>query len=102
MNYAAGQFDLAYRVSNSYAKTADDFENSENLALAVIRSFDDLAKKLRSLDIELEVTSVLGSSAVFRYCEIYPVLPNATTFEKDNLKVFQSYRTNDGAIELCK
>lgn len=59
INYVAGQFDLAYRVSNSYSK-ADDSENSENLALAVIRSFDDLAKNLRSLDVELDVNSVLG------------------------------------------
>ncbi|KAG4066138.1 hypothetical protein HA402_010340 [Bradysia odoriphaga] len=100
MNYVAGQFDLAYRVSNSYSKTVDDCENSENLALAVIRSFDDLAKKLRSLDVELDVNSVLGSSAIFRYCEINPVLNNATMFEKDNMKVFQSYRTNSGVIEL--
>lgn len=60
INYVAGQFDLAYRVSNSYSKTDNESENSENLALTVIRSFDDLAKKLRSLDVELDVNSVLG------------------------------------------
>lgn len=59
INYVAGQFDLAYRVSSS-SKSDNESENSENLALAVIRSFDDLAKKLRSLDVELDVTSVLG------------------------------------------
>lgn len=41
-----------------------------------------------------------GSSPVFRYCEINPVLQNATMFEKENIKVFQSYQTNDGVIEL--
>ncbi|KAJ6634925.1 Nucleolar protein 6 [Pseudolycoriella hygida] len=101
INYVAGQFDLAYRVSRTFANSDSEYENSENLALAVIRSFDDLAKMLRSLDVELEVTSVLGSSPVFRYCEINPVLPNATLLEKENLKIFQSYRTNDGVIELA-
>lgn len=56
----AGQFDLAYRVSSSFSGVQNEMENSENLALAVIKSFDDLAKKLRSLDVELDVTSVLG------------------------------------------
>lgn len=98
----AGQFDLAYRVSTSFTKVENDTENSESLALAVIKSFDDLAKKLRSLDVELDVTSVLGSSSVFRYCDINPILPNATMFEQENIKVFQSYRINDGAIELGK
>lgn len=65
INYVAGQFDLAYRVSNSYSKTISESENAENLALAVIRSFDDLAKKLRSLDVELDVTSVLGNFHFF-------------------------------------
>lgn len=64
VNYVAGQFDLAYRVSSANTKAIDEMENSENLALAVIRSFDDLAKKLRSLDVELDVTSVLGKLTI--------------------------------------
>lgn len=60
INYVAGQFDLSYRVSSSACEVAHETETSENLALAVIRSFDDLAKKLRSLDVELDITSVLG------------------------------------------
>lgn len=60
VNYIAGQFDLAYRASSSIFTIENEIENSESLALAVIKSFDDLAKKVRSLDVELDVTSVLG------------------------------------------
>lgn len=96
--YVADQMDVAYSVASTI-QIEDN--NSENLALAVIQSFDEVAKNIRSLkDIPLDVHSILGHSAVMRYCEIEPILPQAT-FDSRKL-VFHSPKVVEGVIQFGK
>ncbi len=60
-------------------------------------SFNDLSATLRNLkDLPLEVTSMQGTSPVFRYSEPFPSLPNIHTKMKnmyatsENVTVFNS------------
>ncbi|XP_065200916.1 nucleolar protein 6 [Planococcus citri] len=67
-----------------YDSLKDIFEikgTIEEITLNVLSSFDNLSKQLRELDdeIPLPITSIQGTSPVFRYSDPFPVLPNATT-----------------------
>lgn len=51
--------------------------NSENLSIQVIKTFDELAKNLRSLDeLPLVITSVLGKTSRkhFDLCSIFETI----------------------------
>lgn len=61
IDYVANEFDVAYQLDSSNFLFEDVDDNSENMAAAVIRSFDEVAKHLRALDgVPLDVASVLG------------------------------------------
>lgn len=96
INYVADEMDLAYSVVSTIN---NEENNSENLALSVIQSFDEVAKNIRALkDIPLDVHSILGHSAVMRYCEIQPILPQAI-FDSRKL-VFHSPKVIEGVIQF--
>ncbi|XP_054735625.1 nucleolar protein 6 [Anastrepha obliqua] len=84
-DYIAGELDISYRLTpafktdrmNEKFKVEQDVD-AEDTSLSVIRSFDDLARKLHALsEIPLEIVSISGISPVFRYCEPVPILPQA-------------------------
>lgn len=71
------------------------------MAIQVIKTFDELNKNLRSLDeLPLVITSVLGQSAVFRYCELQPVIANARLFSKDDKETFNASIINEAVIQF--
>ncbi|XP_049938031.1 nucleolar protein 6 [Schistocerca serialis cubense] len=52
-----------------------EYGTGEEATLAVLSSYDGLTKQLRQLkDLPLEISTVQGNSAVFRYCEVFPPL----------------------------
>lgn len=61
INYTAAQLDAAFSVDEMFKNFLEGENNSENLSVQVIKTFDELAKNLRSLDeLPLAITSVLG------------------------------------------
>lgn len=61
IGYVADEFDVAYQLDCSNFVFEDVDDDAENLATAVVRGFDKVAKQLRLLDgMPLDVTSVLG------------------------------------------
>lgn len=61
ISYVADEFDVAYQLESTHFLFEDKEDNAENLAFAVIKSFDEVAKNLRALDnIPLDISSVLG------------------------------------------
>lgn len=61
IHYTAAQMDIAFSVNECFKEFLERDNNSENMAIQVIKSFDELAKNLRSLDeLPLVITSVLG------------------------------------------
>lgn len=53
--------DSAFMVNECFKEFLDGENNSENMAIQVIKTFDELSKNLRSLDeLPLVITSVLG------------------------------------------
>lgn len=57
-----------------------EYGTGEEATLAVLSSYDGLTKQLRQLkDLPLEISTVQGNSAIFRYCEVFP--PLATTYK---------------------
>ncbi|XP_017474357.1 PREDICTED: nucleolar protein 6 [Rhagoletis zephyria] len=86
-DYIAGELDISYRLTPIFKteKMHEKFKveqdvDAEDTSLHVIRSFDDLARKLHALnELPLEIVSISGISPVFRYCEPVPILPQART-----------------------
>lgn len=61
ISYTATETDYAYTLSNVFEEAAGGKNNSENLSIPAIKTFDELAKCLRSLnELPLVITSVLG------------------------------------------
>lgn len=61
IKYIADQLDSAFAVDAIFKDFLESQQNSEHLAIQVIKTFDELAKNLRALDeLPLVVTSVLG------------------------------------------
>lgn len=61
IHYTAGQMDKAFAVNECFKDFLDGENNAENMAVQVIKTFDELGKNLRSLDdLPLVITSVLG------------------------------------------
>lgn len=44
---------------------------NEEASFRVVTTFDELTKKLRSLELPLEISSIQGASGVFRYVQQY-------------------------------
>ena len=69
-----------------------DYGTGEEAALRVIGAPDSLAKQLRQLeDIPLEVSAVLGTSSVFRYCDVFPPVSSACGIQKQVATEGKSY-----------
>lgn len=61
IHYTAAQMDSAYALNECFKEFLDGENNAENMAVQVIKTFDELGKNLRSLDeLPLVITSVLG------------------------------------------
>lgn len=59
VSYVADQFDAAYQVAKPFV--IDEATNSEDLSLAVVKTLDELGKKLRALEnIPLDISTVQG------------------------------------------
>lgn len=72
VHYTAAQMDSAYAVNECFKEFLEGENNSENMAVQVIKSFDELGKHLRTLDeLPLVITSVLGSFSVFSFTIFY-------------------------------
>lgn len=78
--------DSAYAVNECFKEFLEGDNNSENMAVQVIKSFDELGKHLRSLDeLPLVITSVLGSFHLLCFIlhiKIFCNLPNSYQFHK--------------------
>lgn len=99
--YIATELDCAFALDNVFTKFKGSQNNAENLSLAVIKTFDELAKCLRSLDgLPLVITSVLGKSPVFRYCEINPILPIARFTHESDKFIFEANCVNEAIIQF--
>lgn len=60
--------------------------------MRVIGALDSLAKELRQLEnIPLEVSAVQGTSAVFRYCDVFPAVSSSCRIHKQAATEGKSY-----------
>lgn len=101
ITYTAAELDAAFSVDKMYHDFLESENNAENLSIQVIKSFDELAKNLRALDqLPLVITSVLGRSPVFRYCELTPIIANARLFTHENKETFNAQIINHGVIQF--
>lgn len=101
INYIAPQFDVTVRnIFN------DLNETNEERSLVAIKSFDELSRELRALnDLPLEIVSVLGIDAVFRYADATPPIKNGSVsksgFINKQLKGrFRAQKVLNGIIQL--
>lgn len=101
ISYTANQLDSAFAVDKMFTDFMDGDNNAEHLSVQVIKTFDELAKNLRALDeLPLGITSVLGQSPVFRYCELLPIIANARLFTKENKDTFNAHIVNHAVIQF--
>lgn len=63
IHYTAAEMDSAFAVNECFKDFLQGDNNAENMAIQVIKSFDELGKNLRALDeLPLVITSVLGKT----------------------------------------
>lgn len=76
-NYFGGELDcLLNRDVFEQLSTEATYGTGEEQIVDVLQAFDCLSKQLRKLDgLVLNINSVQGISAVFRYTEVFPPLP---------------------------
>lgn len=102
IQYVAGQLDKVYKLNHIFKvdkldKDINQEVDAETTALEVIKSFDDLGQKLRTLDeLPLEITNIQGTSPVFRYCDPVPVLADGRIVKIS----FMSRTICNGIIQL--
>lgn len=61
IKYTADQLDKAFAIDDIFNNFMEGGTDSEKLSVQVIKTFDELAKDLRSLDeLPLAITSILG------------------------------------------
>lgn len=60
IHYTAAQMDKAFSVNECFRDFLEGDNNAENMAIQVVKSFDELGKNLRALELPLVITSVLG------------------------------------------
>lgn len=61
VHYTAAQLDKAFAINECFTEFLDGVNDSENMTVQVIKTFDELGKNLRSLnELPLVITSVLG------------------------------------------
>lgn len=103
IKYIGTELDAAFRLHSAYKKYKGSETNSENLSIPVIKSFDELAKSLRAVEgLPLAITSILGKSPVFRYCELNPILPIARFTHENDKFYFNATSTNECVIQFGK
>lgn len=103
IQYSGNELDVAFSIDKTFDESFDEGANSEQLAMATIKTFDDLAKLLRSLEnIPLSITSVLGKSPVFRYCEPFPPVADARTFRFEDREHLNAHLVNEAVIQFGK
>ncbi|CRK89406.1 CLUMA_CG003156, isoform A [Clunio marinus] len=98
INFIGDQFDVV--IKNIFNEM---IETIEERSLIAIRSFDEVSKELRSLnDLPLEIVSVLGTDAIFRYADVTPPRANAYIGnKKQKLKTnFRAQKVLNGIIQL--
>lgn len=101
VRYTASELDVTFALDRSFEEFFGGAANAEQLTIGVIKGFDQLAKCLRSLDeLPLVITSVLGKSAAFRYCELQPIVANARTYKKDGREHFNGHVVNEAVIQF--
>lgn len=101
IRYTASELDATFALDRSFEESCGGASNAEQLTISVIKGFDQLAKCLRSLDeLPLVITSVLGKSAAFRYCELQPNVADARTFYKDGREHFNGHVINEAVIQF--
>lgn len=44
----------------------------------------------------------LGTSPVFRYCEVEPIMAQSNEVIDGKTQIFQSYAVNEGVIQFCE
>lgn len=104
--YVADQFDSAFTLDEQTFKVNDRpiTEDVEYLTMPIIRSFDEIARSIRALEntssLPLDIATILGASAVFRYTDLRATQPLATEYVNDGKRIFQSYRVYDGVIQF--
>ena len=102
VNYVAQQFDVVIRQIFN-----EKIETNEERSLVCIKTFDEVGKELRNLnDLPLEITSVLGIDAVFRYCDATPTAATASLNKSGviNKTIRGNYRAQkvmNGIIQLA-
>ena len=118
-DYIAGELDVVYKLTPAFKTvllpenhTISQEIDAESASLHVIRCFDDLARKLTSLnELPLEIVSIAGISPVFRYCEATPVLRLARAIKENfvathvlrciiQLGELQSFASNSDFLKL--
>lgn len=88
IHYTAAQMDKAFSVNECFRDFLEGDNNAENMAIQVVKSFDELGKNLRSLDdLPLVITSVLGMENIEKLCLIY--LKSSIQFYVDLILFFQ-------------
>lgn len=101
VTYIGDELDSAFRLHSAYKKYKGSETNAENLSIPVIKTFDELAKYMRSLNsLPISITSILGKSPVFRYCELNPILPVARFTHEDESFCLNSYSVNEAVIQF--
>ncbi|XP_044728084.1 nucleolar protein 6 [Chrysoperla carnea] len=90
----------------------DSQEDDDDLSLRIIQSYDNLVKKLRSLqNLPLDITAAQGASSVFSYTDVNPgatitkILPKHNKFNKINKKMkpetYKSIKPFDVVLNLA-
>lgn len=104
--YVADQFDSAFTLSEEKFNDVEApiTEDVEHLTPPIIRCFDEIARSIRALEntssLPLDIATILGASAVFRYTDLRATEPLATEYVNDGKRIFQSYRVYDGVIQF--
>lgn len=105
-HYIANELDVAFKL-NKVFKTErlhqkfviDQNTDAEMATVGVIRSFDDLGRKLRTIkELPLDITSISGISPIFRYCDPVPCVPQARLINEK----LHSDKVHKGVIQLGK
>lgn len=66
IHYTAAQMDGAFAVNECFNDFLDGNNNAENMAIQVVKTFDELSKNMRALDeLPLVITSVLGMLNIY-------------------------------------
>lgn len=103
--YAADQFDFAYILDEIFFQlNPDETKDTEHLSSAIIRNFDELAKKIRGLEnknsLPLDISTILGISSIFSYTDVHAMQPVCKEFFDRDKRIFQGYRVHEGIIQF--